>query len=134
MICLEDTGYQVATINGDIIRWVVEVFHGSADVDLDLFGCTFSDQEAMIAAQSFHDIGGEFITGDTDTLVANDTCQGYHGDTGGTTADIDDHVTNGFFYIDADTRGLLPSAQWIRYTSLAPACSALSRTARFPLR
>src|SRR4051812_32771423 len=57
----------------------------------------------MVTAQGFHDVGGKFITGDTDTLVAYNTCQRNHRNTGGSSADIDDHIAYGLFYVDTYT-------------------------------
>src|SRR5690348_1059510 len=57
----------------------------------------------MITTKGFHDIGSEFITCDTYTLIAYDTSKGDHCNTGSTTTDIDDHITYRFFHIYTDT-------------------------------
>src|SRR6516164_9265840 len=59
----------------------------------------------MVSAESFHDVGGKFVAGDTNGLVADDTGQGDDRDAGGTPTNIDDHVTDRFLYIDTDTKG-----------------------------
>ncbi len=59
----------------------------------------------MVATQGFHDISRKFIARNTDGLVTNDTRQGNHGNTGGSAADINDHITDRFFHINADTQG-----------------------------
>ena len=56
----------------------------------------------MITAEGLHDIGGEFVSRDADRLVADDACQRDDRDAGGAAADIDDHISHGFFHVDAD--------------------------------
>src|SRR5258708_8224964 len=57
----------------------------------------------MMAAEGLHDICCEFIPCDTDRLIADDTGQGYDRDPCRTTANIDDHITNGLFHVNSDT-------------------------------
>src|SRR5690349_13226510 len=57
----------------------------------------------MITTKRLHYICGEFITGNTDRLVANNTGQSDHGYPSGTTTDVNDHIANWLFYINADT-------------------------------
>src|SRR5882757_4963747 len=59
----------------------------------------------MITAQGLHDICSEFIPCDADRLIADDTRQGYDRDACRTATDIDDHVTDGLFHVDADPQG-----------------------------
>ena len=56
-----------------------------------------------IALRSFKNIAIEGIAGNTDRLVANNTCQRYHGNTRGTATYIDDHVTYRLFHVNTDT-------------------------------
>ena len=74
-------------------------------MDLNLFSGTLTNQQAVVTAHGFHDVGCELVTCDTDALIANDTRQGDHGDSCGTTSDVDDHVAGRLFYIDTDTEG-----------------------------
>src|SRR5882757_5799467 len=64
----------------------------------------------MITAQSLHDIRSELISCDTDRLVADDTSQCNDRDTRRTTANINDHITDGLFHVNPDTQS---SRHWL---------------------
>src|SRR6185369_3191402 len=101
---LWNTCYKVTTIYRNIVWRRFKVFHSSANLNFDLLGGSFTNQEAVIAAQSFHNIGGKFITGDTDTLVTNNTGKSNNRDTRCTTTNINDHIPNRFFHINTNSQ------------------------------
>ncbi len=101
---LGNTCYQVPAIYRKIIRGVVNFFHGSAYLYLDLLSRTFTDQQAMVTAKCLHNISSKFITGDTDRLIADDTSQCDNCDTCCTAADINDHIAYRFFHINTNTQ------------------------------
>ena len=66
----------------------------------------------MIAAQCFHNICSKFITCNTYTLIANNTSQRNNSNTCCTAANINNHISNRFFYINANTKC---GSHWFMY-------------------
>ena len=58
----------------------------------------------MVTAQCFHDISRKLISCNTNALIANNTRQSNYGNTCCTTANINNHITYRFFYINTYTQ------------------------------
>src|SRR5690349_13282031 len=88
-----DTCHEVTAMHR-IIRWrILDLGKCRADFDLDLLRCSFTDENVVLAAHVFFDAACEFVTGDTDGFIADDSPECNNRNLRSTTAYVDDHIS-----------------------------------------
>src|SRR5690606_33648473 len=96
---------QIASVYGKIVRWIIQIFHGSTDLNFNLLGGSLTNQQAVVTTKCFHNISGKFVSRDAYALITNYTGKSNYRNTGSTASNINNHVTHRFFHIYTDTQG-----------------------------
>src|ERR1039457_5865073 len=96
---LWNTGYKVSSINSHILRRIINILHGGTNLDFYLFCSTLANEQAMIPANSLHNISSKFIPCYSNGLITNNTCQGDYRYTGCAASNVDNHITYRLFHI-----------------------------------
>ena len=102
---LGQSGEEVATQGGIVLRGFVEFAYGGADFDFHLLGSALTNDHVVLFAHILNDVLVELVAGNTDGVVADDAAEGDDGDFCGAASDVDNHVAFGFEDVDADTYG-----------------------------
>lgn len=97
--------HQVGPVDDVVLRGILKLGEGGADVHLDLLCGTDADLEVVGAAHVVEDVLGEVVAGNLDALVGDDASEGYYGDFGGAAAYVDNHVAFGGLDVKADAEG-----------------------------
>ncbi|MPM62513.1 hypothetical protein SDC9_109386 [bioreactor metagenome] len=80
-------------MNRKIRRYVFDFGHSSPNLNFYTFCRSFTDAEVVCLAHVFFNVGIEIITGNADTLVADNTTESNNSDFAGTTTDVNDHIS-----------------------------------------
>ena len=99
-------GHEVGAADHERLRsFVSEIGYDGAYCDLDLLGSDFADLDIVLLAQIVLDVAGEHVAGRPDAGLLDQASERDHGDFGGASSDVHDHVSLRGFDVKSDSQG-----------------------------